>query len=164
MVFRSLTPEDLGKILNIELDLVQDRIILANKFVILDVSQRAKNFLLSEGTSKEFGARELTRTIERFLVSKLTRAFSTKQAASGDMVLADVEPEKKELSLEIMKSVIDIPQPAESWIRPDAVLPFESAYKPGRCGRCGGVWQTDHKCPSGISPSTFWSRYLPPAK
>jgi ATP-dependent Clp protease ATP-binding subunit ClpC len=161
VVFRPLNSDDLGKILNIELDRIQERIIAANKIIILDVSQRAKNCLLSEGTSKEYGARELSRTIERLLVSKLTRAFSTRQAINGDMVLADVEQESKEVSLEIMKGVIDLP---ESWIRPEALHPFESAYKPGRCGRCGSIWQTDHQCQSGITSAEFWSRYLPAKK
>jgi ATP-dependent Clp protease ATP-binding subunit ClpB len=157
VVFRPLNSDDLGKILDIELDRIQERIIAANKVVILNVSQRAKNCLLSEGTSKEYGARELSRTIERLLVSKLTRAFSTRQATNGDMVLADVEQASKEVSLEIMKGVIDLP---DSWVRPEALHPFESAYKPGRCGRCGSAWQTDHQCQSGITLSEFWSRYL----
>jgi ATP-dependent Clp protease ATP-binding subunit ClpB len=157
VVFRPLSNDDLGKILAIELDLIQDRIIAAKKFIILDVSQRAKNFLLSEGTSKEYGARELSRTIERFVISKITRAFSTKQAVNGDMVLVDVEPEAKEVSLEIMKGVIDFP---DSWVRPEAPGPFESSYKPGRCGRCGAVWQPTHQCQSGVTSSEFWSRYV----
>lgn len=152
VAFRPLTDEDFRKILDIELGFIQDRVIRGNKFIIIDNSLRAKELLLKEGVSQEFGARELRRTIERYLVSKLTRAFSTKQAVDGDMILADSE-NGKDLDISIMKGVLDIPakpdKPVssdESWLKREALIPFESIVKPGRCGRCGLMWHLTHTC------------------
>lgn len=150
VAFRPLTDEDFRKILDIELGFIQDRVIRGNKFIIIDNSRQAKEFLLKEGVSQEFGARELRRTIERHLVSKLTRAFSTKQAIDGDMILSDCE-NGRDLDISIMKGVLDIlaAKPVladESWIKKDALIPFESIIKPGRCGRCGLMWHLTHTC------------------
>lgn len=182
VAFRPLTDEHFREILNIEIGLIQDRIIKSKKFVILDVSTRAKELFLSDGISKEFGARELRRTIERYLVTKLTRAFSTGQAVDGDLVLADSE-NSKDLDITIMKGVVDIPRtetPAianseNSWIRPDSPLPFESHFKVGRCGRCGMVWNVNHQCDDisklnrmseaikkpSFTSKDFWKRNIP---
>src|SRR5580692_3981146 len=49
IVFRALTAETLRRILSIELERVQDRMFKANKFVSIELSERAKEFLLQEG-------------------------------------------------------------------------------------------------------------------
>src|SRR5208282_439263 len=163
VVFRSLTDETLRKILSIELDLIQDRLLKANKFVFVEVSSRGKDFLIEEGTSKEYGARELRRTIEKRLVSKLTRAFATKQAVPGDMIVADKEPGIDGLTLDIAKGVMEVPVsiPEEAKTtatvkRPKpAKVPPENPHgdkpKPGTtdpeyCDRCGFRWYSAHTC------------------
>lgn len=150
VAFRPLKQVDFEKILEIELGFIQDRVIKAKKYIVVQTANRAKALLLREGVSKEFGARELRRAIERFVVSKLTRAFSTKQAVDGDLVLIDSENEK-DIDVTIMKGVVDLP-PAqaantETWVRPEATIPFPSAYKIGKCGRCGATWTEEHLCP-----------------
>lgn len=184
VAFRPLTDENFKRILDMELGYIQDRIIKAKKFIILDVSLRAKTFFLKEGVSREYGARELRRTLERYLVRKLTRAFSTNQAVNGDMVLADAENDK--IDITIMKGVVDLPYTettadtsTETWIRPESVEPFESLYKPGRCGRCGQTWSTIHICadifkltrmkeavknPPPTVTEEFWKRNTPKPK
>ncbi len=170
VAFRPLTEDNFRNILAIELSNIQDRIIKAKKYIILDVSSRAKNFLLKEGVSREYGARELRRTIERFLVGKLTRAFSTFQAVDGDLILADAES-GDDIDLTITKNVVDLPYASvdlttgETWIRPEATGPFESMYKPGRCGRCAQPWVVDHVC-SDIQKMTRMTeavKKLPPS-
>lgn len=162
VVFRSLSEETLRKILNIELDRVQDRVLKANKFVSIEVSSRGKDFLVEEGTSKEFGARELRRTIERYLVAKLTRAFATKQVVSGDMIVVDKEPTIRGLTLDVAKGVMEIPlappsetstatvkKPKSTFITPEN--PNSSKQGPGimnseYCMRCGFRWYLAHVC------------------
>lgn len=183
VAFRPLEESSIRKILDIELSAVQDRIVRSKKFIVLQASLRAKDLLIKEGVSSEFGARELRRTIERYITSKLTRMFSSKQAISGDLVLADAE-NGTDIDFQIMKNVIDIPgvdtgttpQQFESWVRPESLLPFESAFKPGKCGRCGMSWRAAHVCrdlelenslktwrPPVVSED-FWNRQKPPAK
>ncbi len=158
VVFRSLSEETLRRILNIELDRVQDRILKANQFVSIEVSERGKDFLIQEGTSKEYGARELRRTIERHLVSKITRALATRQAQSGDMIVADKEPDTKGLTLDIAKNIMDTPevlesrpvkQPESTFVipeKPNLLKPEQGADNPKYCARCGFRWYTSHLC------------------
>jgi ATP-dependent Clp protease ATP-binding subunit ClpB len=159
IVFRALTDDVLRQILDIELTLIQDRILKAGKFVSVEASARAKDFLIKEGTSKEFGARELRRTLERHLVTKLTRAFATIQAVSGDMVLADKEPEIEDMVLDISKGAMEIPKPKteDSTVKkpiavyvepenPESLQPLESIRNPGYCARCGFRWYPAHLC------------------
>jgi len=178
IVFQPLTDEVLRKILEIELKRIQDRILKSHKYISVDLSDRAKDFIITEGTSREFGARELRRTLERFLVSKLTRAFATSQAVDGDMIVADKIPEHEGLTLDIVKDAMVIPEkavavpvttsntsgsqpvqkPKAAWIEPDsptAWIPLESASHPGYCARCGFRWYAGHKCILDPSPSGF---------
>jgi ATP-dependent Clp protease ATP-binding subunit ClpB len=163
VVFRALSEDTLRKILNIELERIQDRLLKANKFVFVEVSNRGKDFLIQEGTSKELGARELRRTIERRLVSKLVRAFATLQAESGDMIVADKETDIDGLTLDIAKGVMEIPQPAAAEPTTTAVVkkpkrayiepedknlpkPAPGSVDPEYCARCGFRWYPAHLC------------------
>jgi ATP-dependent Clp protease ATP-binding subunit ClpB len=88
VVFKSLGTEELRRILDIELEMVQERIRTAaatNPFLI-DVTQRARNFLLTEGTDFQYGARPLKRAIERLLVQPLSNLMATSQIHHGDRI------------------------------------------------------------------------------
>ena len=77
VVFRSLGTPELRRIVDIELDLVQQRIRAAardNRFS-LAVTESAKEFLLAEGTDDRYGARPLKRAIERLLVHPLSNLY-----------------------------------------------------------------------------------------
>src|SRR4029453_12455784 len=74
VVFRSLGTPELRRIVDIELDLVQQGIRAAardNRF-FLAVTESAKEFLVAEGTDERYGARPLKRAIERLLVHPLS--------------------------------------------------------------------------------------------
>lgn len=96
VVFRSLKEHHLGRILDIELRAVQDRITesAGTKFVF-ECSDEAKKFLLSEGIDLKYGARHLKRSIERFLVYALSNLVATQQVETGDFVAVDYDPDKK---------------------------------------------------------------------
>ncbi len=160
VVFQPLSDDVLKRILDIELKNVQDIILKADKFVSVDVSERGKEFLLKEGTSRELGARELRRTIDRFLISKLTRAFATAATANGDMIMADVEPGADKMVLDISKDAMDIPlvdnagnrlatEPRKVYIDPENPKsrdPYQGVKDPEVCGRCGFRWYDKHQC------------------
>jgi len=69
IVFRSLTKEDLLHIVEIEVNMVQDR--LQEQGVKIDLDKKAKEFLAEKGFDKSFGARPLKRTIQRYLEDPL---------------------------------------------------------------------------------------------
>jgi len=88
VVFRSLGTPELRRIIDIELEIVQQRIGAAaqdNRFFIA-VTESAKEFLLSEGTDVRYGARPLKRAIERLLVHPLSNLMASRQIRPGDYI------------------------------------------------------------------------------
>jgi ATP-dependent Clp protease ATP-binding subunit ClpC len=69
IVFRQLTQGDLKEIVNMELAKVAKR--LAEKGMKLIVTDEAKDYLISKGSSVEYGARPLRRAIEQHLEDML---------------------------------------------------------------------------------------------
>lgn len=98
VVFRSLEEQHLRQILDIELKVLQDRITdeAATKFVF-ECTDEAKDFILSEGIDLKYGARHLKRSIERFLLNRLSNLVATEQVLSGDFVIAEFDPGKRRL-------------------------------------------------------------------
>src|SRR6266478_6437874 len=95
VVFKTLRSEHLQQILEIELGMVQQRILMAsatNQFVF-SCTPRVKNFLLHEGTDPKYGARHLKRAIERHVVFQLANLVATSQVKLGDFVRIDLSPE-----------------------------------------------------------------------
>ncbi|HEY1272390.1 MAG TPA: AAA family ATPase [Terriglobales bacterium] len=97
VVFRTLRSEHLQQILEIELGLVQQRILMAagaNQFVFT-CTPKVKSLLLHEGTDPRYGARHLKRAIEKNLVFPLANLVATGQVKLGDFVRVDLTPEGK---------------------------------------------------------------------
>ena len=97
VVFRTLRSEHLQQILEIELGMVQQRILMAsavNQFVF-SCTAKVKSFLLHEGTDPKYGARHLKRAIERHIVFPLANLVATGQIKLGDFIRIDLSPEGK---------------------------------------------------------------------
>jgi ATP-dependent Clp protease ATP-binding subunit ClpA len=97
VVFRTLRAEHLQQILEIELGMVQQRILTAsamNQFVF-SCTTKVKSFLLHEGTDPKYGARHLKRAIERHIVFQLANLVATGQVKVGDFIRVDLGPEGK---------------------------------------------------------------------
>jgi ATP-dependent Clp protease ATP-binding subunit ClpB len=97
VVFKTLRPEHLQQILEIELGMVQQRILMAagaNQFVFT-CTPKVKSLLLHEGTDPKYGARHLKRSIEKNLVFPLANLVATGQVKLGDFVRVDLTPEGK---------------------------------------------------------------------
>ncbi len=94
VVFRPLGEPELRKILDIELRMVQQRVLQAASTspFIFTVSPAAKDFLLAEGTDMKYGARHLKRAIERHLVHPMSNLIATEQVRGGDWVRVDYDP------------------------------------------------------------------------
>ncbi len=97
VVFKPLGEPELRRILDLELNQVQQRIMLspAEKSFVITVSDTGKNFLLAEGTDVKYGARHLKRAIERLLVHPLSNLMATNQVCAGDWIQADFDEERK---------------------------------------------------------------------
>ena len=98
IVFRALTPEDLKKIVDIELSKVKKR--LEDKGLNLELSEEAKEFLIEKGTNTEYGARPLRRAIEQYLEDPMAEdllrgAFEGKNTIRVIVVPGNEAGEKK---------------------------------------------------------------------
>jgi ATP-dependent Clp protease ATP-binding subunit ClpB len=88
VVFKSLGNEELRRIVDVELEMVQQRIQIAaaGKPFLVNVTDSARQFLLIEGTDFRYGARPLKRAIERLLVQPLSNLMATGQIHRGDSI------------------------------------------------------------------------------
>jgi len=88
VIFHPLGAGELRRILQIELDEVQERIekTPAGKRFLINVSDSARDFLLMEGTDVRYGARPLKRAIERLLVQPLSNLIVTGQIRQSDCI------------------------------------------------------------------------------
>ena len=95
VTFKPLGPAELKKILDIELNMVQQRIFntAPEKSFVFKSSDGAKEFLLKEGTDLKYGARHLKRAIERLLVQPMSNLIATDQVRGGDCVFVDFDSE-----------------------------------------------------------------------
>ncbi len=101
IVFRSLTREDLQKIVEIEVKEVQERLKEQNIDLELDI--KAKEFLIDKGFDKVFGARPLKRTIQRYLENPLAEEILSGTFKDKNKIEATKPKEKEELEFEILK-------------------------------------------------------------
>lgn len=98
VVFRPLGQVELRKILDIELQLLQQRIFdsAGPNYFVLNASAAAKEELLVQGTDVKYGARHLKRAIERLVVQPLSSLIATDQAHTGDLLQVDYNPAARE--------------------------------------------------------------------
>ncbi len=72
---------------------------LADRYFSIDVTAEARQFLLTRGTSQEYGARELKRTIHRQLTQPLATMVARGEVRPGALVKVAVASDSKGLSL-----------------------------------------------------------------
>lgn len=90
VVFHPLRSEQLEQILEIELGMVQQRVLeTAKGRFLFHVTPAAREFLLREGTDLKYGARHLKRAIERHIVYPLASLLATEQVSLGDVLSID---------------------------------------------------------------------------
>src|SRR6266852_364728 len=88
VVFKALGNEELNRIVDIELELVQQRVqaAVASKPFFINVTDSARKFLLTEGIDLRYGARPLKRAIERLVVQPLSNLMATGQIQHHDRI------------------------------------------------------------------------------
>ncbi len=101
VTFRPLGTPELRKILDIELNMVQQRIFNTSpeKSFVFKTSDEAKDFLLREGTDLKYGARHLKRAIERLLVQPMSNLIATDQVRGGDCVYVDYDADAQRINV-----------------------------------------------------------------
>lgn len=101
ITYQPLTAESLSAILDKQITDLQNHVNtrLGNRSFALDVPPEARAFLLTKGTSSEYGARELNRTIHRFLTQPLATLVASNQVNPGARVWVEVAGEGDKLEI-----------------------------------------------------------------
>jgi ATP-dependent Clp protease ATP-binding subunit ClpB len=130
IVFHPLRSEQLEQILEIELGMVQQRVLeTAKGRFLFRVTQSAREFLLKEGTDLKYGARHLKRAIERHIVYPLASLLATEQVSLGDVISIDWEGTEQALrfSKEAEGALVPVPSPV-----PETMAEAAAAHSDGR--------------------------------
>jgi ATP-dependent Clp protease ATP-binding subunit ClpB len=100
VTFRVLGAEELRRILDIELGVVQHRIFdtSPDRSFLFQATDEAKRFLLQQGIDVKYGARHLKRAIERLVVQPLSNLIATEQVHGGDCVRVDFDASRGTLT------------------------------------------------------------------
>jgi ATP-dependent Clp protease ATP-binding subunit ClpA len=135
VVFHPLRQEQLEQILEIELGMVQQRVLETGRGQFLfRVTPPARKFLLQEGTALQYGARHLKRAIERHVVFPMANLLATDQIRFGDILAIDWDEKDKSISFHREGHSSVIPAPPRRQARAATVRSAASASsteKPG---------------------------------
>ncbi len=98
IVFHQLTKENMHEILEILLKDINKR-ITEQMGMRLELSEKAKDFLIDKGYDKKYGARPLKRTLQNYLEDKLAESILDGKIKNKDAVFADIAEKDGEKSI-----------------------------------------------------------------
>jgi len=87
VIFNYLKKDQIKKIVDLELSKVEKR--LAAKEIKIEISEKAKEFLVKEGFDPNLGARPLKRVIQRLILDPLSIKIVVSEISEGSRVLID---------------------------------------------------------------------------
>ncbi|MDX2269929.1 MAG: AAA family ATPase [Bryobacter sp.] len=98
VVFKTLGPDELRRVLDIELAIFQQRILASanQRSFVFTLNEDVKQYLLGEGTDERYGARHLKRSLERLLVQPISNLLATDQIQTGDWIRVELNQPKSE--------------------------------------------------------------------
>ena len=102
IMFKSLGKNEILQIIDIELRKLYDRINSLGYQV--ELTEKAKDFIVDKGHDEKFGARPLKRAIQKFIEDPLAEEIIKANLAEGDTIQLDFEDGKEELNLNIKKA------------------------------------------------------------
>jgi len=113
ITYQPLTEESLSAILDKQIADLQNHVNtrLGNRSFVLEVPPEARQFLLKKGTSSEYGARELNRTIHRFLTQPLATMVATNQVNPSARVWVEVDQAGEKLNIRSAEAMAMAAQP-----------------------------------------------------
>jgi ATP-dependent Clp protease ATP-binding subunit ClpB len=87
VVFHSLSREQLKQIVEIQLERLRAR--LAERHIVLELTEEAREYLAAAGYDPQYGARPLKRAIQKELETPLGKLLLKGEASDGSLVIAD---------------------------------------------------------------------------
>ncbi|NPA39744.1 MAG: ATP-dependent chaperone ClpB [Thermodesulfobacteria bacterium] len=89
IIFNNLTREEIIKIVDIQIRYLNER--LAEKGMVLELTQKAKELLANYGYDPVFGARPLKRAIQRYIENPLALKILEGTFVEGDKIIVDAD-------------------------------------------------------------------------
>ncbi|MFM8241853.1 MAG: ATP-dependent Clp protease ATP-binding subunit [Crocinitomicaceae bacterium] len=102
IMFKSLGREEIHKIIDLELDKLYKRI--NNLGYLIELTEKAKDFIVDKGYDEKFGARPLKRAIQKYIEDPLAEEIIKANLSDGDTIIMDIQEGKDELSLAVKKA------------------------------------------------------------
>ena len=100
VIFDPLDREDIHKIIDIELEHLFKRVIeLGYK---IDVTEKAKDFIVEKGWDEQYGARPLKRAIQKYIEDSLAEEIIRSNLSEGSQIIVDIKEGDEELDITIV--------------------------------------------------------------
>jgi len=93
IVFNPLSREHLSKIIDIQLNRVTG--LLAARGITLEITQPAKDAIMSDGYDPNYGARPMKRSIQRLIQDPLAKQLLEGKFLAGDTIVVDAGADKQ---------------------------------------------------------------------
>ncbi|WP_154859216.1 ATP-dependent Clp protease ATP-binding subunit [Cyclobacterium xiamenense] len=101
VVFNSLTKDHIHQIIDISLKKLFTRI--TDLGYVIELTDKAKDFLSEKGYDKQYGARPLNRAIQKYLEDALAEEILKGELSEGDVIIADYLGEGDALEISVTK-------------------------------------------------------------
>ncbi len=102
VVFHSLSMEHIGKIFDIMIEEIKER--LKEQDIEIRISKKAREYLISEGFDEKFGARPLRRTLQKKIEDPLSYEILKRKFVRGDTVVVDMKDKEIQFKKKRKKS------------------------------------------------------------
>jgi ATP-dependent Clp protease ATP-binding subunit ClpC len=97
VIFNSLDKKDIIKIVDIELNKLEERV---NKLgYSIEISRKSKEFVCEKGFDKKYGARPLSRAIQKYIEDLIAEEIVNNKINEGDSIYIDVNKNSDSLTL-----------------------------------------------------------------
>ncbi|MFD2936395.1 ATP-dependent Clp protease ATP-binding subunit [Spirosoma flavum] len=106
IVFNSLLREDIHKIIDLMLGKLLGRV--TNLGYTVELTEKAKDFLAEKGYDPQYGARPLSRAIQRYLEDPVAEEILKGELKEGDVIMADYSGEGDLLTITVRKPEVAV--------------------------------------------------------
>ncbi len=99
IIFEDIKREDIHRIIDIELSHLYKRVEILGYTV--EITEKAKDFLMDKGWDPNFGARPLKRAIQKYVEDVLAEEIIKSKLKEGDVITVDYDSEKDDMTVSI---------------------------------------------------------------
>jgi ATP-dependent Clp protease ATP-binding subunit ClpC len=97
VIFDPLEREAIHKIIDLELSHLFERVNQMG--YTIEVTEKAKDFIVDKGWDSQYGARPLKRAIQKYIEDELAESIISSKTKSGDQILVDHEGDEEKLKI-----------------------------------------------------------------